>query len=351
MRKFLFAAGLLLPGLAHAQQPLEIAVISGNSDPGCDQALIDMLWCTGEFTRIDVVKADVYTPTPADIPNTTYDAVLVVTDQAFANGEALGDTLFTFANNGGGVVLTAHTFAQGSAIGGLFEAQGLMPLTVGTWATSSAGELTYVPDTEDSYRVGPIDGHFANYGANTCSLGTTGIHSAGANLTTFAEQIGTLSNGQMGAATLGGRNGTGRIVALNLWGGTDECNSDGIRADSDCDQLIAKSLMWTTDWQYPAGSTFNEDIRQDLNCNLIDASEEAGLVDPAGEECDQNIDPNTGYPYDNADYYWDYESFECLYFIPDNNLDDDFDLLGGGQLPIYEDPPRAVPVRDDHLLR
>ncbi len=346
MRRFaLLALGALSPALAHAQAPLEIAVVSGFTDPDCNQDLVDLLWCTGEFTRVDLFDAATSTPTPADLPNATYDAVVVVTDSAFANGDALGDTLYTFANNGGGVVLTSNTFASTSAVGGLFASQGLMPVTVGTFATSAAGELRYDPDVEDAWRVGPIDGHFANYGANDCLLGPTSVYSAGIQLTALAEQIGTLSNGEIGAAVLEPPSfpGQGRIVALNFSGLPNSCNPDGFQAGSDCDRLLSQSLMWTVDWQYPAGTTFNTDITQDLNCNLIDASDEAGLVDPSGEECDTHIDPNTGQPYDNADFYWDYFSFECLYFIPDENLDPDEDLLGGGQLQIFEDPPEPFP--------
>ena len=124
----LLALPLLIAGAAQAQTPLEIAVISGFTDPQCNQDLQDLLWCTGEFTRIDLIDAATSTPTPADLPTNTFDAVLVVTDQAFADGVALGDTLYTYANNGGGVVLTSNTFSQGSAIGGLFVSQGLMPL-------------------------------------------------------------------------------------------------------------------------------------------------------------------------------------------------------------------------------
>ena len=161
----------------------------------------------------------------------------------------------------------------------------------------------------------------------------------------LAEQIGDLSNGELGAAILEPPSfpGQGRIVALNFSGLPNSCNSDGFQAESDCDRLMSQSLMWTQDWEYPAGSTFNTELTQDLNCNLIDASEEVGLVPADGEECDQNIDPNTGYPYDNADFYWDYESFECQYFIPDENLDDDMDLIGGSQLQIFEDPPEPFP--------
>ena len=61
-------------------------------------------------------------------------------------------------------------------------------------------------------------------------------------------------------------------------------------------------------------------LTQDLNCNGIDASEEFD-VDPKDPECALHIDPLTGFPYASADYYYDYSSFRCAYFLPDLPID------------------------------
>ena len=49
---------------------------------------------------------------------------------------------------------------------------------------------------------------------------------------------------------------------------------------------------------------------QDLNCNTVHEEDEL-LVDLTDPLCAGNIDPTTGEPYPNADYYWDYYQFTC----------------------------------------
>ncbi|MEL6348194.1 MAG: hypothetical protein AAFV53_34110, partial [Myxococcota bacterium] len=77
------------------------------------------------------------------------------------------------------------------------------------------------------------------------------------------------------------------------------------------------------------------ELAQDLNCNGIEASEEEA-VDLGDPLCAEQIDPATGLPFPNADYYVEYKAFGCEY--PVINNDADGDGLGGGQIQI---PPDA----------
>ena len=244
LTRFALSLGLLcFSGAAFAQET--IAIVSANGDPQCDQDLTEVLRCTGEFARIDVFDAATGTPTPAQLDAGLYDAVIVVNDGPFADPVALGDTLYTFAQGGGGVVLTANAFASGTAVDGLMVSQGMMPVQVGTWATSQMGALTYTAVEEYAWRTGPIDGHLANYGANNCSLGGTSVHVAGADPIAPAYQIGELSNGEVGAVALEGPNASwGNVVALNVWAAPSSCDANGFVRDGDFDRLLAGALTW-----------------------------------------------------------------------------------------------------------
>ena len=66
------------------------------------------------------------------------------------------------------------------------------------------------------------------------------------------------------------------------------------------------------------------DIDQDLNCNYIDVSAELP-VDETDEECQVDDDD----VYYNADWYYDYFSFGCTYFLVPNDYDVDEDGHAG----------------------
>ncbi len=76
----------------------------------------------------------------------------------------------------------------------------------------------------------------------------------------------------------------------------------------------------------------NLDVFQDLNCNG-DSVEDESLIDNSSPECQANVDPNSGLPYDNNDYYFDYYRFECDYVT--DTFDDDGDLLSSGQVQVF----------------
>ena len=78
----------------------------------------------------------------------------------------------------------------------------------------------------------------------------------------------------------------------------------------------------------------SESLTQDLNCNTIDVSLE-NLVDINDPECAANVDPNTGEPYASADYYYDYFSWGCQFFLLP--LDQDGDGFTTSALT-YTDP-------------
>ena len=79
----------------------------------------------------------------------------------------------------------------------------------------------------------------------------------------------------------------------------------------------------------------NNQTFQDLNCNGIDVFDEP-LFDPSIDgQCEGNIDPNTGEPYDNNDYYHDFNRFTCEYLT--DGFDPDGDQLSFGTITIFEE--------------
>ena len=79
----------------------------------------------------------------------------------------------------------------------------------------------------------------------------------------------------------------------------------------------------------------NQTVFQDLNCNGIDIFDE-DLFDPnIDSECLNNTDPETGLPYDNTDYYFDFYRFTCEYVT--DGYDADFDQLSSGDITIQTD--------------
>ena len=54
--------------------------------------------------------------------------------------------------------------------------------------------------------------------------------------------------------------------------------------------------------------------------------------------CAENINPETGTPYESGDYYYDFFSYECAYLLDPSEYDIDGDGLGDGVLGV---PPEA----------
>ena len=81
---------LLAAGSAHAQSPVDLLIVSGESNAQCAEDLRDMLRCTGWFSRVDVWDAAGAAPTAQDLDRSVYDAVLVTADGSFSDNQSQG---------------------------------------------------------------------------------------------------------------------------------------------------------------------------------------------------------------------------------------------------------------------
>jgi uncharacterized protein (TIGR03382 family) len=298
----------------------DVAIFGVSSEPQWNVDIRDTLMCTGEFTSVDFYDVSLYTPTLADLLN--YHAVFVYTDNALADPVTFGDNLADYADRGNGVVLAAGAFATGTEIQGRFGAD-YMPVAVAPLVTPG-GNLGI--EVLEGYRwlAGPIEGSPLTRGVNAVDLGSASVHVGGAVAAKpEAYTVASWTNGSP-AIVAWEPPDVGKIVAMNFF----PPNDNGERPyfwSGDMDEAMANALVWTGGFGKPPTACENRTIEQDYNCNFVDASDEVA-VDPSDPVCAANIDPETGLPYDNADYYYDYQSHGCTYFVADQDVDGDLQL-------------------------
>ncbi len=331
--------------------------------------------------RIDVFDASAATPSAAFLGD--FDAILVYAHGGvgFADRAALGDLLADAVDMGIGVTLMGEALVDGVGPTGRFTSGGLAPSDYGFQLNAGALEL-YPSDPAEAWDVGPQVGAPVFWDAHLVVLpgdfaGALTPEGGGVEMATFTN----------GSPALILRDDTpGRTASLNLPAPSELVAPDGWILGTDNARLVANTLLWTAGFERRFGvcaipnddGTYtaqfpldirggapqpykdpslpircndvsecrpeqgvecfvfeNTDVLQDLNCNGIDVVEEA-IVDVSNPECENNpLDPFTSLPYDNADYYWNFSAFECEFFGPDYDADED--LLSYGTVEVYED--------------
>ncbi|MCB9693165.1 MAG: thrombospondin type 3 repeat-containing protein [Alphaproteobacteria bacterium] len=290
---------------------------------------------TQEFSWVEVVDAGAETPTLADLQQ--YFAVLVVSEPGttFQDSEAFGDVLADYVDAGGGVVVMfgALDVSSNAAIGGrLADTPGYLPflLSQGTGISPEPGLLM----ERTSYD------HWGTYGFNTFQCGEC-AHVDGLRTVIGAEELAEYvrpnnTREPLVAAITPPSTTTvpGRVVALNFYPGfSGDENGPNWNVATDGDRAMSQALLYAARLERPASTLYNTFVTTDFNCNAIDGADEI-LVDILDPLCAMNLDPETGLPFESADYYFDYNSYGCSFFtLP---LDTDFILPGLSQVPIFE---------------
>ncbi|MBT3220984.1 MAG: hypothetical protein HN348_18015 [Proteobacteria bacterium] len=334
----LFGAAMLFATNAYA---LDALVLGAPSTPSWNQDVRDKVHCTGFFESVDFLDVATETPVLADLQ--VYDAVLVYGEVAFANASALGDVLADYNDAGGGVVVAVGTcLAAPTNLDGRFIDDGYLPFTTGTMATP--GNMTRVISEDDR-------NHEALRGFNVFDGGSS-IHCSGIEAAHDAKVIAEWDNGEP-LVLVREATKNRRVAGLNFYPPSAETGGNFWQGDADW--MMTASLLWSLGFEYPDTTACWQDfIEQDLNCNGVDVADEP-QIDITDSACLANIDTATGQPFSSNDYYHDYQSWGCTYFI--GWMDVDGDQLTGlgaglGEVSITPDglpfPSRTVLLECDN---
>ncbi|MCB9684352.1 MAG: thrombospondin type 3 repeat-containing protein [Alphaproteobacteria bacterium] len=322
--------GLALPGVASAQA---VAVLGSASNVSTNNVVVEMLMCTGEFERASFIDLTSHTPDLQELRE--FHAVLVWGDAAMLDAIGTGDVLADYHDGGGGIVLGLGSFSPASGVAGRLAT--MLPVTQGPVA-APGGNLGLGAVVE--YAWLPLDpGHFTTYGVNVFQGGAGSFQVA--NLAAVPPAYVTMRWSNAVPAVVAQDAdpvSAGRIVAVNVLPLGAAQQPGSWSADSDGDRLFADALLYSLKYVRPTDTCINSWVRQDLNCNTYDVSDE-GLVDLGDPECASNVDPNTGLPYTTRDAYHDYFTFGCEY--PTTDFDGDKDHLSAGTVNI-ESPDGVV---------
>jgi hypothetical protein len=315
--------GLLALGCGVAAAPASaqtVGVFGSVADGSSLLEVRDMLMCTGEFERGGVFDLSVDTPSLVDLEE--YHVVLVWGDVAMDNADVFGDVLADYVDAGHGVVLAVGAYSPTLGVRGRFAAEGRFPVALGE-TSMPGGNLAIAPRSGYQWLPG-VAGHPTTRGLNTFD-GGTGSFQVVTTANAGTEVPAQWSNA-VPAVVLREADpiDDGRIAVVNLLPPNDQVVPTSWLSDTDGARLLANVLLWSLKYEPPDSTCTNVWVTQDLDCDTFDVSDEP-LVDMTDPECAGNIDPNTGLPYPNDDYYYDYTSFGCAF--PTAQYDEDGDLL------------------------
>jgi hypothetical protein len=354
----------LLASVAWGQQGYQVALLGRARTPAHHDDVRDAIMCAGrglglpganreafEVGRVDVFDLAVELPALDDLAD--YDVLFVYTDDVgFPDPVATGDLVASWLEAGRGAVVAGGALASGTGLDGRFLLQRMSPFEApGPWEQPGGNLGFYVPDPADRWVTGPTVGHLGVYGVAVFD-GGTGSFRVG-NLTARGEARVVASWGSplmvppnpLLATLEPPRPRYGRVAALNLFPPSSQVEAGSWDAATDGGKLLGNAILWVAGFERQINCE-NTDLAQDLNCNGIDAADES-TIDNSSATCQSGpIDPATGLPTDNNDWYWDYRRFECDF--PVEGYDPDRDLLGFGTIDVFP-PGGQIPFETANL--
>jgi hypothetical protein len=315
----------LLLGILNASA-YDALVVGSPSFEAWNRDVRDKIHCTGTFDTVDYLYSVNEIPDLAKLQE--YDSILVYTELGVLDPEELGNNLADFVDGGGGLVVATGVCLDAVApIEGRLADDDYLPFsTDGTLTLPGSMTATVLETDHESVR-----------GMNVFD-GTQSVHCKDTTPHDDATLVAQWSNDE--PLVMVREVGAGRVVGLNMYPPSSAVDASFWDQETDGDWMMASALLWSAGFEYPYESVCSQqDVTQDLNCNSIDMTDEPSIefdtADPDTGDlmCLQNVDPVSGLPYDNNDYYFDFKSFGCEYFT--GGMDSDADLLSFGTVDLY----------------
>ena len=280
-------------GAASTANAQDVAVLGAASSTAAGMDVVASIGTTGRLAAINYIDVSSSTPSASDLG--VYNSVLVFNDGTpFADANALGDALAAYVDVGGGVVLAGSLFAEDSALGGRFVADGYSTLSFE--GERDRGEEMMMEWVEPSHPSVLFTVRL--YG------GPESVHVRGLELVGNPDRTVLVSQWENGEPFLVARTGLlsrGNVVSLNFNPISDGFAPDGWRLITDGEQLMSSALLYAAKLFQVCENIWG--IEQDINCNGLDVSLEAP-VNPLDPECE-----DADYP--NHDYYYQAGLFGC----------------------------------------
>jgi len=216
---------------------LSVGVL-GADDPNSLNDVKDVIERSGAFANVETIDLTQTTPTGDDLD--AFDAVLVWSDNGFADADTLGDRLADYVDRGGGVVVAAVSFdapdkLDPDALGGRFLDQNYYAIQPGADNVGNGRR-----------RLGALAAadHPVLKGVDTLDGGPSSFHSPTTTLTSGSSLVASWDNGDVLVAvkTLGQT----RRVDLNLFppSGRTGLGLWPFRPSNDVPQLFVNALLW-----------------------------------------------------------------------------------------------------------
>ncbi|MEI8043306.1 MAG: immunoglobulin domain-containing protein, partial [Verrucomicrobiota bacterium] len=204
-----------------------VAVLGAEPDTDWNADVQAKLIASGLFSSVDVYQVDTATPSLATLQQ--YSAVLVYSDDMFADATTLGNNLASYVDAGGTVVMGLFSLESmaGMTPGGRFAAGGYLPVTVPyNYTNNIGGTYGLVADLPGS----PLLAGVSTFTNLLCQIPLA--------LASGATRVARLDNGQPMVVS------KGRVVALNLFPPSSDVY-DSWLAGTSGGRLMANALSYS----------------------------------------------------------------------------------------------------------
>jgi hypothetical protein len=219
-------------GVASAQ--LDVAIVASASGSDTDCRFTDpqaKLMATGIFNTVDIINVTSSTPTLAELRG--YDAILSWSNLSAADGDAWGNVMADYIDNGGGVVVASfanYSSTVGRYLGGRWETGGYEVIVSKSGSGSGPATLGVVHEPN----------HPVMAGISSFDGGPASFKPAGTVLTPGSTLIAEWSDGKVLVA----EGASSQRIDLGLYPPSSDCSSTSWVSSTDGALLLANALAY-----------------------------------------------------------------------------------------------------------